>query len=167
MLQLRAGQMAKHLGAHRVGVALGQSKISVIALHLGLPIAFKGCQNLFQLGAAQRCCRQELLLASLSLAPCFSMRIRHFRDDSAASRFDHPATVDASAKGVVGRKGRPPLRSIVFFVTSPLGGFQYSVVWLKKAGIPGQGDPTGDGPRGGNQRQPLRRDSAARMQEQA
>ena len=65
VLPLGAGQMAQHLGAHRVGVALGQGQVGVVALHLGLPVAFQGRQNLLQLGAAQRCLATCRLLASL------------------------------------------------------------------------------------------------------
>ena len=75
VLPLRGGQVAQDLGAYRVGIALGQSQIGVVALHLGLPVAFKGRQDLFQFGAAHGRCGHGLrtlsVLASL-------MRIRHF-----------------------------------------------------------------------------------------
>ncbi len=35
------GQVAQHLGAHRVGIAVGQGLVGVVALHLGLPVAFQ------------------------------------------------------------------------------------------------------------------------------
>ena len=53
VLQLGAGQVAQDLGADRVGVAVGQGLVGVVALHLGLPVGFQGGQNLLQLGAAQ------------------------------------------------------------------------------------------------------------------
>jgi hypothetical protein len=59
----RAGQMAQHLGAHRVGVAVGQGQVGVVALHLGLPVAFQGRQNLLQLGAAHCFLGHVFLLA--------------------------------------------------------------------------------------------------------
>ena len=62
---LSAGQMAQHLGADRIGVALGQGKVGMVALHLGLPVALKGCQYLFQLGAAHRFLGHVSLLAFL------------------------------------------------------------------------------------------------------
>ena len=49
VLPLGGGQMAQHLGAHRVGVAVGQGQIGVVALHLGLPVAFQGRQDLLGL----------------------------------------------------------------------------------------------------------------------
>jgi hypothetical protein len=55
----------------------------------------------------------------------------------------------------------------VFFVTSLSVGLPYSVVWSKKAGIPGQGDPTGESPRDGSQRQSPRKNPVASTQEQA
>ena len=54
VLPLGAGQMAQHLGAHRVRVPVGQRLVGVVALHLGLPVAFQSRQNLLQPGAAQR-----------------------------------------------------------------------------------------------------------------
>ncbi len=63
VLPLGAGQMAQHLGAHRVGIPLGHGQIGVVALHLGLPIAFQRCQNLLQLGAAQCFPGHSFLLA--------------------------------------------------------------------------------------------------------
>ncbi len=63
VLHLRLGQMAQHLRAHRVGIAVGQGVVGVVALHLGLPVAFKGRQNLLVSGAAQHCnghCRTSL-----------------------------------------------------------------------------------------------------------
>jgi hypothetical protein len=76
------------------------------------------------------------------------------------------AAVDAFAKNVANRKSSLLLR-MGFSVTSPSGGFPYSVVWLKKAGIPGCGDPTGECPIDGNQRQSLRKNPVASMPEQA
>ena len=53
MLPLGAGQVAQHLGAHGIGVAVGEGLIGVVALHLGLPVAFEGGQHLLHPGAAQ------------------------------------------------------------------------------------------------------------------
>ena len=41
MLQLGLGQMAQHLRAHGIGVAIGERRVGVVALHLGLPVAFE------------------------------------------------------------------------------------------------------------------------------
>ena len=54
MLQLGLGQMAQHLRAHRIGVAIGERRIGVVALHLGLPVAFESGQHLPGPGAVQR-----------------------------------------------------------------------------------------------------------------
>ena len=48
VLPLGSGQVAQHLSAHRVRVAVGQSQIGVVALHLCRPIAFQRRQNLLQ-----------------------------------------------------------------------------------------------------------------------
>ena len=53
VLDLGLGQMAQHLRAHRIGVAVGQGVVGVVALHLGLPVAFEGGQDLLVSGAAQ------------------------------------------------------------------------------------------------------------------
>ena len=53
VLPLGAGQMAQDLRAHRVRIPVGQRLVGVVALHLGLPVAFQRRQNLLQLGAAQ------------------------------------------------------------------------------------------------------------------
>jgi hypothetical protein len=53
VLPLCSGQVAQNLGPHRVGVPVGQGEVGVVALHLRLPVAFQGGENLFQLGAAQ------------------------------------------------------------------------------------------------------------------
>ncbi len=71
MLPLGAGQMAQHLRADRFRIALGQGEIGAVTLHLGLPVAFEGCQDLFQLGGAQGCGCHRCLLT-------LRMRIRHF-----------------------------------------------------------------------------------------
>ena len=55
VLQLGVGQVAQHLGAHRVGVAVGQGHVGVVALHLGLPVALKRGQNLLGFGAGHQC----------------------------------------------------------------------------------------------------------------
>ena len=47
VLPLGAGQVAQDLGAHRVGVAIGQGLIGVVALHLGLPIGFESAPEPF------------------------------------------------------------------------------------------------------------------------
>ena len=70
MLQLGGGQMAQNLGADRLGVALGQGQVGVVALHLGLPVAFKGGQNLFQPGAAH-CCGGHEVSCDLEDTACF------------------------------------------------------------------------------------------------
>ena len=62
VLPLGAGQVAQDLGAHGVGVAVGQGLVGVVALHLRLPVALQGGQNLFQLG-----CGSRLLVAIISL----------------------------------------------------------------------------------------------------
>jgi hypothetical protein len=94
------------------------------------------------------------------------MRIRHFHPIRRASLFDPPDGNQCKRERTHGIKGRVPLLNR-FFAASPSGAFQYSVVWLKKAGIPGRGNPIGECPRGGNQRQPIRKNPAAKMQEQA
>ena len=48
VLQLSAGEVTQYLGADRIGVAIGQGLVGVVALHLGLPIGFEGGQNLLQ-----------------------------------------------------------------------------------------------------------------------
>ena len=63
VLPLGAGQVAQHLGAHRVRVAVGQGQVGVVALHLGLPVALQGRQNLLQLCAAHRFLGHLSLLA--------------------------------------------------------------------------------------------------------
>jgi hypothetical protein len=77
VLPLRAGQVAQHLGAHRIGVALGQGQVGVVGLHFGLPVAFQGRQNLLGPGAAQRLQWPRFLLAFL--------RIRIFGSSAVAS----------------------------------------------------------------------------------
>src|ERR1039457_227304 len=39
---LGASQVAQHLGANRVSVAVSQGLVGVVALHLGLPVTFQG-----------------------------------------------------------------------------------------------------------------------------
>ena len=63
MLPLGSRQMAQHLGAHRIGISVSQRLIGVVALHLGLPIAFQGCQNLLQPHPVQRFLGHSFLLA--------------------------------------------------------------------------------------------------------
>ena len=75
---LGAGEVAQNLGADRVGVAVGEGFIGVIALHLGLPVGFEGSQNFFQLGAAQGG-------DGHGASPCVLLRIRHFAEDFAVS----------------------------------------------------------------------------------
>ena len=41
VLPLGGGQVAQHLGSHRVGVAVCQGLVGVVALHLRLPVAFQ------------------------------------------------------------------------------------------------------------------------------
>ena len=53
VLDFSLGQMAQHLRAHRIGVAVGEGVVGVVALHLGLPVAFKGGKDLLVSGAAQ------------------------------------------------------------------------------------------------------------------
>ena len=63
MLPLCARKMAEDLGAHGIGVAIGQSLIGVVALHLGLPVGFECSQNLFEPGIGEQCDSQSCLLA--------------------------------------------------------------------------------------------------------
>jgi hypothetical protein len=63
VLQLRASQVAQHLGAHRVRVAVGQGLVGVVALHFGLPVAIQGVQNLLQFRAVQCFLGHSYLLA--------------------------------------------------------------------------------------------------------
>ena len=70
VLPLGAGQMAQHLGAHRVSVAVGQGLVGMVGLDFGLPVALQGRQNLLQLGTAQN--------GDGHVSPCVSMRIRYF-----------------------------------------------------------------------------------------
>jgi len=65
VLPLGAGKVTQHLGANRVGVAFGKGQVGVMALHLSLPVAFQGRQNLLQPDAAQRFLGHVSLLASL------------------------------------------------------------------------------------------------------
>ncbi len=60
---LSAGQVAQYLSAHRIRVAVGQGQVGVVALHLGLPVAFQCRQNLLDFGAAQRSIGHSGLLA--------------------------------------------------------------------------------------------------------
>ena len=53
VLDLGLGQVAQHLRAHRIGVAVGEGLVGVVALHLGLPVAFKGSQDFLVFCAAQ------------------------------------------------------------------------------------------------------------------
>ena len=53
VLDFGLGQVAQHLGAHRVGVAVGQGVVGVEALHLGLPISLQGREDLLGSGAAE------------------------------------------------------------------------------------------------------------------
>ncbi len=48
-----AGQVAQHLRAYRVAVALGQRLVGVVPLHFRLPVGFQGLQDLFMAGARQ------------------------------------------------------------------------------------------------------------------
>ena len=75
VLPLGAGQVAQDLGAHGIGVAVGQGLVGVVALHLGLPVGFEGGQNLLQLGAAE--CG-----GSHGASPCVLLRIRHLTENS-------------------------------------------------------------------------------------
>ena len=49
MFQLRLCQMPQYLSAHGVGIAIGQRRICVITLHLGLPVPCQGSQHLLGL----------------------------------------------------------------------------------------------------------------------
>ena len=63
VFQLCGCEVAENLGADRFGVAVGQGLVRVIALHLGLPVAFQGSQNLFHAGIGQDSDGQVSLLA--------------------------------------------------------------------------------------------------------
>ena len=52
VLQLGRRQVAQHLCADRLGIAVGQRLVGVEALHLRLPVAFKRRKNLFCPGPA-------------------------------------------------------------------------------------------------------------------
>ena len=64
VLPLRAGQMAQDLGAHRIGIAIGQGLVGVVALHLGLPVGLESRQHLLE-PCPRQCffCGHSLLLA--------------------------------------------------------------------------------------------------------
>ena len=69
VFELGLGQMAQHLGAHRFHVLVRKALVGVVARHFGLPVAFEGRQDLFQLAAAQGFIRHCFLAF---------LRIRHF-----------------------------------------------------------------------------------------
>ena len=66
VLQLGGRQMAQHLGAHRIGVAIRQRLVGVVALHLRLPAVFERLQDFVQANSTQSLVRQR----HLSGAPC-------------------------------------------------------------------------------------------------
>jgi hypothetical protein len=56
MLPLGTGEVAEDLSADGVSVAVGESEIGVVGLDLGLPVGFKGLEDLFELcGTEDRC----------------------------------------------------------------------------------------------------------------
>ena len=75
MFPLGPGKMTQYLGANGVCVAIRKGLVGVVALHLGLPIGFESCQNLFQLGTAEGGGRH-------GASPCVLLRIRHFAGNS-------------------------------------------------------------------------------------
>ena len=56
MLPLGGSEVAKDLGTDGVSVALGEGEVGVVGLNLGLPVCFKGFEDLLELcGAEDRC----------------------------------------------------------------------------------------------------------------
>ena len=69
VLPLGGGEVAQDLGADGVGVAVGESLIGVVALHLRLPVGLEGGKNFLQPGTARM-----VIATCVSL---FLLRIRH------------------------------------------------------------------------------------------
>ena len=64
VLPLGSGKVAQNLSADRVGIAVSKGQIGVVTLHLCLPVALQGRENLLYFGAAQGFFRHTFLLAS-------------------------------------------------------------------------------------------------------
>ncbi len=62
---LGGGKVTQNLGSKRIGVAVGESLVGAMALHLGLPVGLEGGENFLQLGGAQSGGRHAVLLALL------------------------------------------------------------------------------------------------------
>ena len=144
VLPLGAGQVAQHLGAHRVRVPVGQGQVGVVALHLGLPVAFQCRQNLLQLW---RCS----MFHWPSCAPCIepvinfrvagrgkvnnrlsALRIRHF--PLILQPVAHSCNVLFIFAGSSGATRRST-------VPSTVRGFGYSVECSQTTGFPEQCEP--------------------------
>ncbi len=133
--------MAQHLRAHGIGIAVSQRLISVVTLHLGLPVACQGRQHLLCLRAVQPADRHLSLLiyvlripdaqsapvarahavsghTSHATAIPYSVVCSNFAAGSIAPPCAHTLSLRSSAKPLSGselfsrKRGEPPLMSI-------------------------------------------------------